>query len=64
MGNVVARTTAAGAVVYDVAKSTQHKDRWSSLAMGLRYVSELEEKRKMKLSMNYSDACIGVVETF
>ena len=64
MGNVVSRKTAAGAVVYDVAKSTQHKDRWSSLAMGLRFISELEDQRRMRLSMNYNDACIGIVETF
>ncbi len=64
MGNVVSRETASGAIVYDTAKSTQHKDRWSSLAMGLRYVSELEEERKVKLARNYNNVCIGVVTTF
>ena len=64
MGNVVSRETASGAVVYDTAKSTQHKDRWSSLAMGLRYVSEMEEERKTRLSRYYSNVCIGVVTNF
>ena len=64
MGNVVSRETASGAIVYDTAKSTQHKDRWSSLAMGLRYVSELEEERKVKLARNYNNVFIGVVTTF
>lgn len=32
--------------------------------MGLRYVSELEEERKVKLARNYNNVCIGVVTTF
>ena len=39
MGNVVSKASTSGSIVYDVAKSTQHKDRWSSLAMGLWYIS-------------------------
>lgn len=40
MGNVVSKKTSSGTIVYDVAKSTQHKDRYSSLAMALRYIAE------------------------
>lgn len=40
MGNIVSKESTSGAVIYDVAKSTQHKDRYSSLAMALRYISE------------------------
>lgn len=64
MGNVVAKETASGNIVYDVAKSTQHKDRWSSLAMGLLYVSELEDHRKKKLVRSSYADCIGVVTRF
>lgn len=44
MGNVVAKTGASGNVLYDVPKATMHKDRYSSLAMGNDYISELEKK--------------------
>lgn len=64
MGNIVSKETSSGAVIYDVAKSTQHKDRYSSIAMGLRYIAELEEKRKRKISYGASAPCIGVVTRF
>lgn len=64
MGNVVSKTTAAGSVVYDTAKATQHKDRWSSLSMGLWYIAELEEKRKSRIARRSSTACIGVISRF
>lgn len=63
MGNIVMRTGASGAVLYDVAHANQHKDRYSSLAMAVRYVAELEEARKRRL-MRPLDACIGVVSRF
>ena len=64
MGNVVSKKTSAGTVVYDVAKSTQHKDRYSALAMALRYIAEIEEVRKKKYSSGTNAACVGVVTRF
>lgn len=61
MGNVVSKATASGSVIYDVAKSTQHKDRYSSLGMAIRYISELEDLRKKKLNQKKNSACIGIV---
>lgn len=62
MGNVVAKAGASGNVLYDVPKSTMHKDRYSSLAMGNDYISELE-KESMRLHKR-GPVCIGVVSTF
>ena len=64
MGCIVSKETSSGAIVYDVAKSTQHKDRWSSLAMGLRYINELEEGRKRKIVSGRSLPSAGVVIRF
>jgi len=44
MGNVVAKPGANGNFLYDVPKATMHKDRYSSLAMGNDYISELEKE--------------------
>jgi len=44
MGNIVPKTGISGNVLYDVPKSGMHKDRYSSLAMGNDYISELEKK--------------------
>lgn len=64
MGNIISKETGSGAIIYDVAKSTQHKDRYSSLAMGLKYISELEDKRKRKIAYGAQVPCIGIVTTF
>ena len=61
MGNIVPRPTANGTVCYDVAKATQHKDRYSSLGMAVRYINELEDLRRRRISENYGSACIGIV---
>lgn len=64
MGNIISKETSSHAVSYDVAKSTQHKDRYSALGMAMFYISGLEEERKRKLAQkSYSD-CIGVVTRF
>lgn len=60
MGNIVMRTTSGNTIIYDVARASQHKDRYSALSMAVRYIAELEEIRKRKL-LQPSDACIGVV---
>lgn len=49
MGNIVGRQGANGNVLYDSARASAHKDRYSSLAMGVHYISGLEEVRKKKL---------------
>lgn len=62
MSNIVGRKGSSGNVLYDVAHAQQHKDRYSSFAMGLDYVCELEEdniKRK-----NNSTVCIGIASYF
>lgn len=48
MGNIVMRSGSGSTVLYDTARTNQHKDRYSSLAMAVRYVAELEEARKRK----------------
>ena len=57
------RTGAGGNVLYDVARASQHKDRYSALAMAVRYIAELEDERKRRL-MRPRDAVIGVVSKF
>ena len=64
MGNIVSKPTQSGNVVYDTAKTTQHKDRYSSLAMGIQYISMLEESRMKKRVNARSAPCIGVVTVF
>ena len=63
MGNIVAKETGSGAIMYDVAKSTQHKDRYSALGMALKYISELEDQRKRKCIQGVNTA-IGFVVHF
>lgn len=62
MGNVVEKTSAAGNKTYDVPKATQHKDRYSSLAMANDYVCELE-KESVRLHKR-GPVCIGIVGGF
>lgn len=63
MGSIVAKTTMAGNIVYDTDKNTQHKDRYSALAMGVWYIAQIEEDNKRRLRSR-GDACIGVVDSF
>lgn len=44
MGNIVEKTSASGNKTYDVPHAGQHKDRYSSLAMAIDYISELEKE--------------------
>lgn len=62
MGNVVGKIGASGNVIYDVSKSSMHKDRYSSLAMGNDYISELE-KESIRLH-KHGPVCVGVVGGF
>lgn len=62
MSNVVAKAGANGNVLYDVPRSNMHKDRYSSLAMGNDYISELE-KENVKLHRR-GTPCIGFAGNF
>jgi len=64
MGNIVGKATAAGTVIYDTAKTSQHKDRYSALAMAVQYISTMEDYRKKRLLQGAQTACIGVVTRF
>ena len=48
MGNIVEKTSSSGNKTYDVPKATQHKDRYSALAMANDYIAEME-KDNLKL---------------
>ena len=61
MGNIIGRQGANGNVIFEAAKSTQHKDRVSSLMMGIHYISGLEEIRKKKLLTGNNPICWGIV---
>lgn len=61
MGNIIGRQGANGSVIYDSAKSTMHKDRVSSLMMGIHYISQLEEERKKKLFYNNDSIVFGII---
>jgi len=62
MGNIVSKMTGSGTYVYETAKTTQHKDRYSSLAMAVRFIAELEEERKKRIALanNNAGACVGI----
>lgn len=66
MGNLVMKVSAGTTnVTYDTAKRTQHKDRYSSLAMGVWYISKLEaENKKTIAARNRGTPCIGIVSYF
>lgn len=62
MGNIVEKTGSSGNKTYDVPRSNQHKDRYSSLAMANDYISELE-KVNVKVR-RHGVPCIGVACAF
>lgn len=62
MGNIVAIKSASGNVLYDVPRKNQHKDRYSSFAMGNDYICELEKDNVKKYKRG--PVCIGVVSDF
>lgn len=49
MGNIVMKTGTGGTILYDVARSNQHKDRYSALSMAVRFIAELEEERRRRM---------------
>lgn len=66
LSNLVAKqSSATGNILYDVAKSTMHKDRFSSLAMGNYYISLIEaENKRYYQSRQRGDTVIGIVSKF
>jgi len=62
MGNIVAKVSASGNVLYDTTNIRLHKDRYSSLAMANDYISELEKINIKRF--NRGVQCIGLASTF
>ena len=48
MGNIVEKKSSSGNYLYDTPRAGLHKDRYSSLAMGLDYICELEKENMKK----------------
>lgn len=62
MGNIVGKIGASGNILYDVPKQGMHKDRYSSLAMGNDYISEIE---KGSIRQNRrGEVFVGMVSNF
>ena len=62
MGNIIGKQ-GVNTVIYDSARAGMHKDRASSLMMGIHYISGLEEERKRKLMRGGADMVWGIVST-
>lgn len=62
MGNLVMIKSGSGNILYDVPRKNQHKDRYSSLAMGNDYICELEKDNVKKYRRG--PVCIGVASGF
>lgn len=62
MGNIVGKVGASGNVLYDVPHQGQHKDRYSSLAMNIDYITELEKENVKKYKRGVQ--CVGVASYF
>jgi hypothetical protein len=63
MGNIIGRQGANGNVLYDSAKSTMHKDRVSSMMMGILFIAGLEEERKKRLRRGNAPMVMGIVSS-
>lgn len=61
MGQIVMRIGASNMATYDTAKSSQHKDRYSSLAMGVWYIGMLEDKAKERIRNSQLGSVMGIV---
>lgn len=62
MGNIVAKVSASGNYIYDTPRLSMHKDRYSSLAMGCDYISDIEEEN-VKLKSR-GPVCIGIATDY
>jgi hypothetical protein len=61
--NIVPKVTTSS-TVYDTLKTTQHKDRYSSLSMALEYVSQLEDENRDKFNSGNGKQCWGIAMKF
>lgn len=48
MGNIVRKTNPSGSSSFEPAKTTQHKDRYSSVSMALGYIRQIERDNMAK----------------
>lgn len=64
MGNVVATATQAGNYTYGTARPSQKKDRYSSIAMGNSFITELETKQIRSRYARTRDIVVGVASYF
>ena len=62
MGNIVAKIGASGNVLYDTPRRQLHKDRYSSLAMGNDYISEIEKTTMARKTRG--KPCVGIATNF
>ena len=63
MGNIIGKQGANGNVIYEASKAGQHKDRVSSLMMGIHYITGLEEDRKKRLMRGNTPLVMGIVSS-
>ena len=61
LSHIIAKTGQSG-TLYDTASSRQHKDRFSALAYGIDYISELEKKNMIKRQRGAP--CLGFASGF
>lgn len=62
MGNIIAKIGVSGNVIYDTPNAKQHKDRYSSLAMGNDYISEIE--KVMMAQYGRGQVCVGIATNY
>lgn len=62
LGNIVAKVSTSGNVLYDTPRNSMHKDRYSSLAMNVDYILQLEESNVKKFKRG--PVCIGITSNF
>lgn len=63
MGTIIMKISTSGTYIYDTAKANQRKDRYSSLAMAVRFIAELEDERKRTIAQRKNQSCVGIVTT-
>ena len=63
MGNIIGKQGANGNVLFDSARANMHKDRVSSLMMGIHYISGLEDARKKRLMRGGAPMIMGIVSS-
>lgn len=62
MGNIIAKISGSGNILYDTPRRQLHKDRYSSLAMANDYVSELEKENVKRY--HRGTVCVGFASGF